>query len=265
MISVTELVRGMKDVRTAALPAMLIGIVALGAYVFLELADDIGEEEIGAIDRALLLAFRNPADFSDPLGPVWLQEFVTEITSLGGYPILVALVATVAGYLIVARKYGPALFVVLSTGLGTVVSQLLKLAYERPRPDLVDHLERARHDERDRVSHAGRADRAAGRGNAGASLRDERGSAAFGRGGAFPHLSRRPLAERRSGRLGAGRGLGEPFLARRIGAQGLAAQGEAAGRSAGLSQNEAGDESRPRRPARRSPRIDSAAPPARDR
>jgi undecaprenyl-diphosphatase len=141
MISVTELVRGMKDVRTAALPAMLIGIVALGAYVFLELADDIGEEEIGAIDRALLLAFRNPADFSDPLGPVWLQEFVTEITSLGGYPILVALVATVAGYLIVARKYGPALFVVLSTGLGTVVSQLLKLAYERPRPDLVDHLD----------------------------------------------------------------------------------------------------------------------------
>lgn len=141
MISVTDLVRDMKDVRSAALPAVMIGIVALGAYVFLELADEIGEDEIAGIDRTLMLAFRNPADVSDPLGPSWFEETVTEITSLGGYPILVALIAAVAGYLLVVRKYGPALFVVLSTGLGTAVSQLLKVLYERPRPDLVEHLD----------------------------------------------------------------------------------------------------------------------------
>lgn len=141
MISVTDLVRDMKDVRSAALPAVMIGIVALGAYVFLELADEVGEDEIAGIDRTLMLAFRNPADVSDPLGPSWFEETVTEITSLGGYPILVALIAAVAGYLLVVRKYGPALFVVLSTGLGTAVSQLLKVLYERPRPDLVEHLD----------------------------------------------------------------------------------------------------------------------------
>lgn len=140
-MSITELVRGMKDMRSAALPALMTGIVAFGAYVFLELADEISEEEVGHIDRALLLAFRTPDDLSDPLGPPWLEEAITEITALGGYPILVTLIVAVAGYLIVTRKYGPALFVVLSTGLGTVVSQALKAFYERPRPDLVDHLD----------------------------------------------------------------------------------------------------------------------------
>ncbi len=139
-MKITELVRGMKDMRPAILPALLIGIVGFGAYVFLELADEVGEDEMEGIDRALLLAFRNPDDLSDPLGPPWLEETVTEITSLGGYPILVALIAVVTGYLLVTRKYGPALFVVLSTGLGTAVSHVLKLAYERPRPDVVDHL-----------------------------------------------------------------------------------------------------------------------------
>ncbi len=139
-MKITELVRGMKDMRPAILPALLIGIVGFGAYVFLELADEVGEDEMGGIDRALLLAFRNPDDLSDPLGPPWLEETITEITSLGGYPILVALIAAVTGYLLVTRKYGPALFVVLSTGLGTAVSHVLKLAYERPRPDVVDHL-----------------------------------------------------------------------------------------------------------------------------
>lgn len=139
-MNVTELVRGMKDMRPAMLPALLVGIVGLGAYVFLELADEVGENEMDGIDRALLLAFRNPDDLSDPVGPPWLEETITEITSLGGYPILVALIAAVTGYLLVTRKYGPALFVVLSTGLGTAVSHVLKLAYERPRPDLVDHL-----------------------------------------------------------------------------------------------------------------------------
>jgi undecaprenyl-diphosphatase len=140
-MSITDLVRGMKDMRPAVLPAVMTGIVALGAFVFLELADEVGENEIAGLDRALLLAFRDPADISDPLGPTWLEEAVTEITSLGGYPILVALVGAVAGYLIVVRKYGPALFVALSTGLGTLVSQLLKMLYERPRPDLVAHLD----------------------------------------------------------------------------------------------------------------------------
>lgn len=139
-MAITDLVRGMADVRRSALPVAITAIGGVSFYLFLKLASEVGEGELQGFDRAVLLALRNPADPNDPLGPAWLEETVAEITSLGGYPILVALIAVVAGYLLVVRKFGPALFVMLSVGLGTVVSQLLKLAYDRPRPDLVNHL-----------------------------------------------------------------------------------------------------------------------------
>jgi undecaprenyl-diphosphatase len=126
--------------RPSTTPVVLTAIVAAALYVFFQIADEVTEAEIAQLDSALLLAFRNPRDVTDPLGPFWLEEMIAEITSLGGYPILVVLVAVVAGYLIVVERFGPALYVVLSVALGTAVSQLLKVLYDRPRPDLVDHL-----------------------------------------------------------------------------------------------------------------------------
>lgn len=138
--SITDLVRGMADMRRSVLPVTLTAVAGAAVYVFLKLAGEMQEGELAGFDRAVLLAFRNPADPTDPLGPAWLEQTVEEITALGGYPILTVLVAVVVGYLLVARKYGPALFVALSIGLGTLVGQLLKIAYDRPRPDVVNHL-----------------------------------------------------------------------------------------------------------------------------
>lgn len=137
---VTDLVRGMADMRRPLLPAALAAVGGIAVYAFLRLAGEMQAGELAGFDRALLLSFRNPADPADPLGPAWLEQAVEEITALGGYPILTVLVAVVVGYLLVARKHGPALFVALSIGLGTLVSQLLKIAYDRPRPDVVSHL-----------------------------------------------------------------------------------------------------------------------------
>lgn len=122
------------------MPVLLTGLLALALYAFFQIADEVGEAEIEGLDTALLLAFRNPADISDPLGPPWFEEFVTEITSLGGYPILIALVVAVVGFLLVIRRFGLALYLSISLGAGTAISQLLKTLYDRPRPDLVDHL-----------------------------------------------------------------------------------------------------------------------------
>lgn len=138
--SITDLVRGMADMRRSALPVALTALAGLAVYLFLKLAGGMQAGELAGFDRAVLLAFRNPADPEDPLGPKWLEQAIEEITALGGYPILTVLVAVVVGYLAVVRRYGPALFVVLSIGLGTVVAQLLKIAYDRPRPELVTHL-----------------------------------------------------------------------------------------------------------------------------
>lgn len=136
----TDLVRGMRDMRIATIPVMLVAIVAAGIYTFLAIADEVSENEIARIDSYLLLLFRNPGDVSDPVGPAWVEQTVVEITTLGGYPVLVTLVSVVVGYLLVSRQFGPALFTLGSIISGTVASHLLKMVYDRPRPDIVNHL-----------------------------------------------------------------------------------------------------------------------------
>jgi undecaprenyl-diphosphatase len=139
-VQLSGLSKGLKDIGFSRTAVVLVALIATGLYVFLQLADEMSEAEIEGFDRTIFLMFRNPADITDPLGPPWFEETMTEITSLGGYPILVALIGVVAGYLLVVRKYGPALYLVLSTGIGASISHVLKMLYDRPRPDLVEHL-----------------------------------------------------------------------------------------------------------------------------
>lgn len=136
----SDLVRGMRDLRIATLPVLLIALVAGGVYVFLATANKVQEAALERFDNGLLLLFRQPGDVSAPIGPSWVAQTVVEITTLGGYPVLVTLVTAVAGFLLVYRKFGPAIFMVAAIVSGTVVSHLLKIVYDRPRPDIVDHL-----------------------------------------------------------------------------------------------------------------------------
>lgn len=140
MRSLNHLMRGMRDFRLATVPVLLVGVLASGAYAFLAIADEVAENEIAGFDRRLLLLFRNPADIADPIGPAWVEQTVLEITTLGGYPVLVTLVGAVIGFLLVSRTFGTALFAFASIVSGTLASHLLKLVYDRPRPDIVDHL-----------------------------------------------------------------------------------------------------------------------------
>ncbi len=137
---ITNLVRGMRDLRVHALPMVLVALLGAGVFAFIQIADEMSEAELDSFDRTLLLAFRNPDNLSQPIGPPWFREFMAELTALGGYPLLTIIVSVVVGYLIIARLYGPALFTVLSVVTGTAMSHLLKLAYDRPRPDLVEQL-----------------------------------------------------------------------------------------------------------------------------
>lgn len=139
--SLTDLVRGLRDFRLATFPVTMIAITAAGLYIFLAIADEMAEGEIDAFDTRLLLSLRNPSDPPDPLGPPWLEETALEITALGGYPLILLTVAAVIGFLLVTRRPGPALYAFLSVAGGTAVSQFLKSFYDRPRPDLVAHLD----------------------------------------------------------------------------------------------------------------------------
>src|SRR5690606_7610079 len=93
------------------------------------------------LDEELFLLFRDEADPSRLLGPQWLEETALEVTALGGYPLIVLAVVSVAGLLLVSGRRGPALFVVLSVGSGALLSHILKESYGRARPDLVQGLD----------------------------------------------------------------------------------------------------------------------------
>jgi undecaprenyl-diphosphatase len=114
-------------------------VIAGTGFGVLKLASEISEGETRAFDTAILLAFRNPAEPADPIGPRWVEQAVRDLTSLGSTVVLTLVTLAAVGYLLIERKSRLAIFVVLAIGSGTLLSTLLKLGFDRPRPDLVAH------------------------------------------------------------------------------------------------------------------------------
>ncbi|WP_298235430.1 phosphatase PAP2 family protein [uncultured Azohydromonas sp.] len=112
---------------------------AAGLWVFIMLSDSIGNGELHTLDRTILLALRNPADPSDPLGPRWFEEFMRDLTGLGGHGVLGLLLLAVASFLLLAGLRRTAVSVLAACLSGAVLSDLLKDFFSRPRPDLVPH------------------------------------------------------------------------------------------------------------------------------
>ncbi len=122
-------------------PVLLFLVLTLGSFVFLAIADEMAEGEIRALDENILLSMRNPANPADPLGPAWLEETAIEVTAAGGYPLIVLSLTLVMGLLVVTRRYGAAFYAFFSVASGAAVSYTLKNYYDRPRPDIVEHLD----------------------------------------------------------------------------------------------------------------------------
>jgi undecaprenyl-diphosphatase len=129
-------VRSILEART--LIALFITVAAM--LLFAEFVDRVVEGDTRAFDESVLLAFRDRNNPSSPIGPAWLQIMFRDITPLGGYAVVVLISLAVIGYLIIGGKRAAALWVLVSVGGGAVLSNLLKLAIERPRPDLVARL-----------------------------------------------------------------------------------------------------------------------------
>lgn len=119
---------------------LALGVAALGLLGFAGVADETFEGDAKGFDRAVLLAMRHAGDSSDPIGPTWFEHAVVDITALGGYAVLILVVAAAVAYLLLMRKPTSAALVLCSTGTGALLSEGLKLGFSRPRPDLVAHL-----------------------------------------------------------------------------------------------------------------------------
>jgi undecaprenyl-diphosphatase len=116
-----------------------IAAAALLAWGFIAILEEVSEGETRAVDEAIILAFRVPGHPADPVGPPWLEEAVRDITALGSAPTLVIGVLAVVGFLALAKAWRPAIFTLLASGGGLILSSLLKYTIDRPRPDLVPH------------------------------------------------------------------------------------------------------------------------------
>lgn len=114
-----------------------IALVSGLVLAFLRIADEMVEGEMEAFDNAILMLFRDPANVDQVIGPAWLHEMVRDITSLGSFAILGIVVVAVCSYLLLAHMRREALLVVCSVVGGTLLSTVLKMSYDRPRPDLM--------------------------------------------------------------------------------------------------------------------------------
>ena len=121
--------------------ATLLSVLVLsgGIWGFVELAEEVSEGDTQSIDETLLLALRNPVDNADPLGPGWVEELGRDFTALGGVGVLVLVMLGTLGYLMLARRYRAALFASVAVPGGILLSTLMKMGFDRPRPDLVPH------------------------------------------------------------------------------------------------------------------------------
>jgi len=116
-----------------------IAVAAMLAWGFIVLLEEVSEGDTRAVDEAIILAFRVPGNPADPIGEPWFEEAMRDITALGSAPTLIIAVLAVVGFLALAKAWRPAIFTLLASGGGLLLSSLLKYTIDRPRPDLVPH------------------------------------------------------------------------------------------------------------------------------
>jgi undecaprenyl-diphosphatase len=120
--------------------------VGLGAcallLLFLVLAGKVVEGDTLVFDTKILRALRRSDDPARPIGPAWIESALLDLTALGGSTVLGLVVAAVAGFLVVQRRYQTALTVAVTAISGELLNAAMKHAFNRPRPDVVPQLRR---------------------------------------------------------------------------------------------------------------------------
>jgi undecaprenyl-diphosphatase len=114
-----------------------ISAIACLLFTFGVIAQSVIEGRSFAFDQRIVLALRDPVNPSAPIGPAWVQEGARDLTSLGSIIVLSILTLAVSGYLFLARKSAAAWLMIMTVFGGIALNDLLKLAFARPRPDLV--------------------------------------------------------------------------------------------------------------------------------
>lgn len=121
---------------------VLLGALAVLvlALTFVYVADNVISGDTRDFDERVVRALRKTDDPGRTIGPPWVYAGALDITALGSPTVLGLVVLAVSGYLFIHRLYRTAAFVFLASCGGWVLNWMLKLAFDRPRPDVVPHL-----------------------------------------------------------------------------------------------------------------------------
>lgn len=114
-------------------------LAAVFLFAFGLIAQQVAGGKTSEFDRRVIVALRDPADPSVPIGPAWLQEAARDLTSLGSIIVLVMITLAAAGYLCLARKQVAAWLMLIAVFGGIALNNVLKVAFARPRPNFVTH------------------------------------------------------------------------------------------------------------------------------
>lgn len=115
-------------------------IIIAESWAFIEITDEITQEETRSFDEYVLTSLRQTEDPSKPIGPEWGAEVARDITALGSKTLLILIVLSVAGFLFFKKHYGQAWLIVGASLAGVILMLSLKILFMRERPDVIPHL-----------------------------------------------------------------------------------------------------------------------------
>ncbi|TPL26891.1 phosphatase PAP2 family protein [Mesorhizobium sp. BR-1-1-8] len=118
---------------------MIASLLVAGGLIlgFGLLAEEVTEGDTSGFDQAVLIAFRSAGDATNPIGPPWLEEMGRDVTSLGSFVFLGFVSVAAVGYLLITGKRRYAVLVAAAVAGGEAISTILKLVFDRQRPDIV--------------------------------------------------------------------------------------------------------------------------------
>src|SRR3954467_1537597 len=103
-------------------PVLLAGLViAAGLGGFEELMEVARATTPHAFDTEILLAFRKAGQPDSPIGPLWLEGAIRDITSLGSFVVLALITVATIIYLLLIRLPGAALLVFVAVAGGQLL------------------------------------------------------------------------------------------------------------------------------------------------
>lgn len=114
---------------------ILITIVVAAAWGAVEVADLLRDGN-RSLDEAMLSVFRSSSDRTNPIGSRGVEDISRNVSSLGSNAVLIFVCLIVLAYLLAQGSKKASALVVASIVGSLGISFVLKLFFNRPRPDL---------------------------------------------------------------------------------------------------------------------------------